>query len=182
MRIIYKSDKAKVSESFTPIGVAGLLLTGAGLGWLLYDAFSAGIFWGWGILAFILATMLAFAWVCTCYKTVVIDRQAQMASLVYRGGCGMETSYSLWKPTKIERPLEGFDHISTQRHFESTDAGASRNSVMALSASKVAVYTIYLESDSELPFPVLRNVNSSLIEKEAVKLAAFLGLPFRKGH
>lgn len=168
--IKYGKDKVSVRDSFVPIGIAGLLLSGSGLGWLVHDRLVNGIFWGWGILVFIAACVLACGWVATCYRIVCIDRKANLVSAVYRGGYSFQGSHSLWARQEREWPLSDYVRVTTNRHYETAESG------------QVAVYTIALEGGRGGSFPVHRHTSESLIQKETVKLAEFLSLPHRKNY
>jgi len=170
MTISYGKDTARVRDSMVPVGVAGLMMSGFGLGMLVYDHFSTGSFWGWGMLAFILACLLASGWIATCYRVVVIDRKNRLVSVAYRGGYGFRNSHSMWARREQAWSLDNCSRLSAGRHFENRETGGG----------KVAIYSILLESEQGDVVPVYQHTSESLILKETSKLANFLELPHRE--
>ncbi len=159
-----------MSDSFVPIGIAGLLMCGSGLGWSIYDRLTSGAFWGWGITAFTVACMIASAWVATCYRVVKIDRKARTVRVVYRGGYGFKNNHSLWKQRKHESSLDEYIRVATTRHMERRSEGKG----------EIAVYSLMLESESGERLTVYRHTVESYALKETKRLADFLGLPYRQ--
>jgi hypothetical protein len=171
VRIRYDRHTARVQDTFWPAGAGGLLLGGAGLGFFLQDLVQ-GAFWGWGVSALILASLAVSAYICTCYRVILINRRRKLVTVRYRGWYGYQNSFSYFAPVKLESSLETFKRVLTTRRMERLQD----------SSGEVAVYTIHLEPDTGNRVSVLRSTSESLIEKEATKLAEFLGLPSRKGY